>query len=98
MKRAGARGGDLEVRGHAAVRVDLQRGQRQDRVLDVGSGRTFERGIEEPGVRDRLFDVPIRGHDEQRHAPVDPGGSDRRERLRCRGQPGRNTGKPIEAS
>ncbi len=36
VQRARARRRDAKVRGHAAIRIDLERGQRQHGALDVG--------------------------------------------------------------
>ena len=83
-QRARARGGHVQVRGHAAVRVHLGRGKGQHAALDVASRKPFEPGQEEPGVACHAVNARVvRNHED--HRP-DAGEDGRRQRLGGRGQ------------
>ncbi len=66
---------DIEMRSQAAIRIDLVRGERKDRSLDLGIREAFERGEEESRIRRHRLDVAVRRHDQQRQAALGGGGS-----------------------
>ena len=86
VQRTGPRGGDAEMRRHAAIRIDLNRRQRQHGLLDGSRRRAFERAVEEPRVGRHLLHISIGRDDQQRHAGARARGADCRQRLARGGQ------------
>ena len=82
----GAGGSDVEVRGDAAIRIDLGRRKRQDGAGRVFPGEALECREEEPRVAGHRLDVAIARHHQHDRSGA---GIDRAcERLRRRRQPG----------
>jgi hypothetical protein len=81
---------------HPPVRIHLERRQGQDCGLDCSLGRTLQRAIHEPRVRNELVDVLVTLRDEHGKARRCPRRGHRGERFCRRRQPSRNWRKPVE--
>ena len=66
VQRAGSRGGDVEMRLQAAIRIDFVRGKGKHRPLDVCVRQPFERGQKEPRVDGHPLDLGVVRDDEHR--------------------------------
>ena len=63
------------MRREAAIRIDLQRGKRQDDAFHFRIGQPFERLQEEPRVVDGIVEILVGGqHEQHRRALLTMGG------------------------
>jgi hypothetical protein len=86
VQRARPGRGHAEMRRHASIGIDLDRGKRKYGLLDAGCRRAFEGSVEEARIGRHLLDIPVGRHDHECHAAPRARRADGRQRLACRRQ------------